>query len=108
MLRHKVFVAGGVALNGFALILFAGLIIAGILIKVEEPEFADQAKAIAKHGPAMRAILRKDPSQRMIVHYESGSIPDVPHDLVYDASDVGVSVVLREFQKPLSNWSSQL
>lgn len=61
----------------------------------DKPEFADQARAIARHGSAMRAILRKHPSQRIVVHYEPGEIPDVPHDLVYDPTERDVSRVIE-------------
>ena len=50
---------------------------AGILMSLagcfgDEPEWLNQAAAIARHGPTMKAILRKHPSQRIAVLLAKG------------------------------------
>jgi hypothetical protein len=47
------------------------------------PEFANEFKAVAQYGPAMREILRRRPSQLIVDRYQAGNMLDVPHSLVY-------------------------
>lgn len=62
------------------------------------PEFRDQGEAIARHGPSMKAALKRHPARRFIDYYEPGWIPDVPHDLIYDPTDHDVSRVIALFR----------
>ena len=72
------------------------ILLAGCLS--DEPEFVSQAEAISRHGPTMKIILKKHPSQRIVVHYEPGWVVDRPHELIYDPTDHSVSVVIGLFK----------
>lgn len=57
-------------------------------------EFADQANAIARHGPSSKAALKRRPARRLIGYYEPGEIVDVPHELIYDPTDTDIDRVI--------------
>ena len=90
-----------------ALAVAAKLAVAALIIipaACEEGEFANQAEAIARHGPTMKAILKKHPSQRIVVHYEPGAVIDRPHELIYDPTDRTSSRVIQAFRDRGPEW----